>query len=94
MHSTRQDRRNNTGNVSEYRRICRCEKTRQPLEMINMEEKCEGVIAQLKKESKKEGKAEGEKNIIKSLTETFTVDAIAQFTHKEKSEILEILNSS
>ena len=64
------------------------------LEMINMEEKCEGVIAQLKKESKKEGKAEGEKNIIKSLTETFTVDAIAQFTHKEKSEILEILNSS
>ena len=60
------------------------------LEMINMEEKCEGVIAQLKKESKKEG----EKGILEALTETFTVDTIAQFTHKEKSEILEILNSS
>lgn len=39
------------------------------------------------------GKVKGEKGILEALTETFTIDAIAKFTHKEKSEILEILNS-
>ena len=85
-------------NIIEYVDI---KKQDELLEMINMEEKCEGVIAQLKKESEKEGiekgmekgKVKGEKGILEALTETFTIDAIAKFTHKEKSEILEILNS-
>ena len=46
------------------------------------------IIAQLKKESEKEG----EKGILEALSETFTVDEIAKFTHK-KSEIIEILDS-
>ena len=73
------------------------------LEMIDMEEKCEGIIAQIRNEGKEEwmnegkekwmneGINKGEKGIIESLLETFTVDAVAKLIHKEKSEILEIL---
>ena len=65
------------------------------LEMIDMEEKCEGIIAQIRNEGKEEWMNEcinkGEKGIIESLLETFTVDAVAKLIHKEKSEILEIL---
>lgn len=93
MHSKRNARRNNTGNISHIIEYVDIKKQDELLEIINMEEKCEGVIAQLKKESEKEGKKEGEKGILEALTETFTIDAIAKFTHKEKSEILEILNS-
>ena len=42
--------------------------------------------------TKKRSEKEGEKGILEALSETFTVDEIAKFTHK-KSEIIEILDS-
>ena len=63
------------------------------LEMIEMDKKCEGIMAQIRDEGKEKWMSEGERGIIESLLETFTLDAVAKFTHKDKSEILKILKT-
>lgn len=77
-------------NIVEYVDV---EKQDELMEMIDMTGKCEGFIAQIRNESRNDGITEGEKGIIEALLETFSIDAVARFTHKDKNEILKILKT-
>ena len=67
------------------------------MEMIGMSEKCEGIVAQIKRESKKEGldegKMEGKKAMLESLLQNISLDDVVKYSGMDKSEILRILNA-
>ena len=75
------------------------------LEMIDMDRKCEGIIAQIKKEAEenafkkgekdgfKKGEENGQRDIIKTLLKTLSLNDVARYLHKDESEILKILKS-
>ena len=71
------------------------------LEMIDMDGKCEGIMAKIRNEGKekwmKEGKKEGwfkaEKTMIETLLESLSLNDVARYLHKDKSEILKILKT-
>lgn len=79
-------------NILEY-----VDKQDELLVWIDMDKKCEGIMAQIKNESKKEGIKEGgvktEKSIIKTLLESLSLNDVARYLHKGKSEILKILET-
>ena len=51
------------------------------LEVIDMEEKCEGIIAQIRNDEW----VKSEKSIIVTLLELFAIDDVARYLHKDKS---------
>lgn len=83
-------------NIIEYVEI---EKQEELLEMINMAETYQGVIAQIKNEGFQDGERKGfqdgekkgETNIISKLLETFSIEIVADLLHKDKTEIQKII---
>ncbi len=59
------------------------------LEMIDMDRKCEGIIAQIRNGCS----LKAQKTIIETLLETLSLNDVARYLHKDKSEILKILKS-
>ena len=59
------------------------------LEMIDMDRKSEGIMAQIRNEAT----IKTEKTMIETLLETFSLNDVARYLHKDKSEILRILNT-
>ncbi len=85
-------------NILEYVDV---EKQDELMGMIGMSEKCEGIVAQIKRESKKEGldegkregKMEGKKAMLESLLRNISLDDVVKYFGMDKSEILRILNA-
>jgi hypothetical protein len=67
------------------------EKEKKLLEMINMGESYQGVISEIRNEGRKDGRLDAERDFIKELLQTFTLEEISKFLHREKSEIEKIL---
>ena len=79
-------------NIIEYVEI---EKQENLLGMINMAEKYQGLIAQIKNEGfedgEKKGFENGEKSIIFKLLQTFSIEVVADLLNKDIHEINEII---
>ena len=79
-------------NIIEYVEI---EKHENLLGMINMAEKYQGLIAQIKNEGfedgEKKGFENGEKSIIFKLLQTFSIEVVADLLNKDIHEINEII---
>lgn len=79
-------------NIIEYVEI---EKQENLLGMINMAEKYQGLIAQIKNEGfedgEKKGFENGEKSIISKLLQTFSIEVVADLLNKDIHEINEII---
>lgn len=63
------------------------EKEEKLLEMINMAESYQGVISEIKNECR----LDAEREFIIELLQTFTLEEISKYLHREKSEIEKIL---
>ena len=76
------------------------EKKEKLLEMINMAEAYQGVIAEIRNEARNDGlnegrnqgRDEGKKSIISRLLKKYSVDEVAELLEMKSSEILNILN--
>lgn len=75
-------------NIIEYVEINKQEKL---LEMINMAEKYQGLIAQIKNEGKEEWTNKGERNIIVRLLKNHTFDEVAKLLEIGTDELFDIL---
>ncbi len=62
------------------------------LEMINMAEKVQGIIAQIKNEGRSEGRSEGKREIIARLLKNHGIDEVAGLLGMKTSEILKIVS--
>ena len=61
------------------------------LEMINMAQHFEGVIAQIKNEGKVEWMNEARKELIMELLKSLSIDEVCSLLHRDRTEIERIL---
>ena len=68
------------------------EKRDELLEMINMAEKVQGIIAQIKNEGRNEGRSEGRREIISRLLKNHGIEEVAMLLGMKTSEILKMVD--
>ena len=69
------------------------EKRDELLEMINMAEKVQGIIAQIKNEGRRnEGRSEGRQEIISGLLKNHGIEEVARLLGMKTSEILKMVD--
>ena len=68
------------------------EKRDELLEMINMAEKVQGIIAQIKNEGRSEGRSEGRREIISMLLKNHGIEEVAMLLGMKTSEILKMVD--